>query len=545
MDLSALVAGAVAGDGAAFAELVRRHQAMAFGYARAILRDAHLAEDAVQEAFLAAYRDLAKLEDASSFPAWLRGIVRHQCGRCRRRRRVPTAPLAAALAVAAEAPGPDRQVEEREGLARLRAAIAALPQPQREVATLCYLGDYSQGEIAAFLGLPVTTVNNQLHTARQRLREGLPSATGGIPTNGGLPAALAARVGWVIRARGPVVEVRFAPDALPPVLTTLAVAEGPRRPARALGVAQHLGGGVTRCLAVAPDAGDGPVAGLEVINTERPVGVATGDEGVRRAITILRRAAESAALVETGIKAIDLLCPYAEGGAVGFIGDMGAGKMTLVAEVMQALARAGADLTLFTFVQPGAEVDLLRGAAPTLPATSAGAICLPVEDAAGAPAAAALDAVTYVSRGIAATGRYPAVDPLRSRSRSLRGEIVGREHIAVAAGVRRLLRRARILALRTGGREGFGAQERALAARAAKVRNFLTQPLFVAESFTHLPGRVVARAATVAAFAALLRGDCDALPEEAFLMCGALDEAIAKAGAAVVATPSATGPARC
>src|SRR3954453_14868333 len=135
---------ATQGDVAALTELVGRYQGMAFGYALSLLRDFHLAQDATQEAFVAAYFGLATLDDPGKFPSWLRGIVRHQCARFLRRRQVMTVALDAARAVAAPEAPPERQIEERDGVATILAAIDALPEVLRAVTILYYLEDRSQ-----------------------------------------------------------------------------------------------------------------------------------------------------------------------------------------------------------------------------------------------------------------------------------------------------------------------------------------------------------------------------------------------------------------
>src|SRR5258708_2880499 len=128
MDLSTLIERGCAGDLAAFTELIRRYQNMAFGYVFSVLRDFHLAQDAAQEAFIIAYADLGKLAEPAAFPAWLRGIVRHQCGRMLRKRRVAVVSLEDASAVATATPGPEQHAEQRDTSERVLAAIDALPE---------------------------------------------------------------------------------------------------------------------------------------------------------------------------------------------------------------------------------------------------------------------------------------------------------------------------------------------------------------------------------------------------------------------------------
>src|SRR5688500_4236628 len=170
MDLTELIAASKAGDAEAFTELVRRYQAMVFGSAYAALGDFHLAEDAAQQAFVTAYRGLDRLEQPERFAGWLRGIVRFECAHLRRRRRVLQVPIEAAAQLVSSTPGPVQPAEEREAVERLLAAINALPPAEREATVLFYLQERSQREVAAFLGVPVSTVNNRLRTARKRLK---------------------------------------------------------------------------------------------------------------------------------------------------------------------------------------------------------------------------------------------------------------------------------------------------------------------------------------------------------------------------------------
>jgi len=170
-DLRALVTQAQAGDLDAFGEIVRRFQDMAYGYAYSLLGDFHLAEDAAQEAFIEAYRCLPKLREPAAFPGWFRRIVFKRCDRLTRRKRVSTAPLGSVGSVASESPGPPEKAERREMRDKVLDAIGSLPDEERAVTTLYYIDGYSQKDVAEFLEVPVTTVNNRLHASRQRLKE--------------------------------------------------------------------------------------------------------------------------------------------------------------------------------------------------------------------------------------------------------------------------------------------------------------------------------------------------------------------------------------
>jgi len=170
MDLEALTRQAKHGDLDAFGELTRRFQHMAYGYALSFVRDLQHAEDIVQEAFVAAWFSLPTLEDPAAFPGWLRGIVRHHAHRQLRRKPPESRPLLEADGVFSAEAGPERRMERRQQYRAVLAAIGRLPRPLREVVTLFYVHECSQQDIATFLGVPVSTVNNRLHAARAQLK---------------------------------------------------------------------------------------------------------------------------------------------------------------------------------------------------------------------------------------------------------------------------------------------------------------------------------------------------------------------------------------
>jgi RNA polymerase sigma factor (sigma-70 family) len=170
-ELISSVRRAQAGDLEAYGWIVRRFQDMAVGYAASIIGDFHLAEDAAQEAFLEAWRDLAQLREPAAFAGWLRKIVFKQCDRITRGKRVPTVPMEAAVDLAAPQLGPAEMAERREMQEAVRQAIRSLPEGERVVTVLFYISEYSQPEIAAFIGLSVIAVKKRLAAARRRLRE--------------------------------------------------------------------------------------------------------------------------------------------------------------------------------------------------------------------------------------------------------------------------------------------------------------------------------------------------------------------------------------
>jgi RNA polymerase sigma factor (sigma-70 family) len=176
-ELESLVALAQAPDASlarrhdAFGELVLRFQNMAYGYAYAVLGDSYLAQEAAQEAFVAAYQHLQQLRDPSAFPGWLRRIVLTQCSRLVRGRRIAVQPIEKAVHLSADQPDLAAAIEQQELAEQLHAAIHALPEQQRAAVMLYYIDGYSQNEVAAFLELSVDAVKKQLQRARGRLQE--------------------------------------------------------------------------------------------------------------------------------------------------------------------------------------------------------------------------------------------------------------------------------------------------------------------------------------------------------------------------------------
>ena len=165
-----LVSSAQAGDESAFAELVRLHQNRAVAYATAILGDYQLGQDAAQEAFVDAFRNLRSLQEPGAFGSWLRTIVFKHCDRMTRRKRLPMSGLESALDLASPAPSPHEVLEARENRGRLRDAIATLSSTQQQAVLLFYMGGCSHAEVATFLGVTSNTVKTRLYAARQHLK---------------------------------------------------------------------------------------------------------------------------------------------------------------------------------------------------------------------------------------------------------------------------------------------------------------------------------------------------------------------------------------
>ncbi|OMP13797.1 hypothetical protein COLO4_00936 [Corchorus olitorius] len=193
---------------------------------------------------------------------------------------------------------------------------------------------------------------------------------------------------------------------------------------------------------------------------------------------------------------------------------------------------------IFRFVQAGSEVSALLGRMPSAvgyqPTLSTEMVYVPADDLTDpAPATtfAHLDATTVLSRGLAAKGIYPAVDPLDSTSTMLQPRIVGEQHYETAQSVKQTLQRYKELQdiIAILGLDELSEEDRLTVARARKIERFLSQPFFVAEVFTGSPGKYVGLAETIRGFKLILSGELDGLPEQAFYLVGNIDEATAKA----------------
>ncbi|WNC68531.1 F0F1 ATP synthase subunit beta [Thalassotalea nanhaiensis] len=455
--------------------------------------------------------------------------------------------------------------------------------------------------------------------------------------------------GKVVSIIGAVVDVEFPQNAVPQVYDALTITEGDLS-GLVLEVQQQLGGGVVRTIAMG--SSDGLRRGLNVENTgtniQVPVGVKTlgrimnvlgepideaGPIGEEERWTIHREApsyeeqAASNELLETGIKVIDLVCPFAKGGKVGLFGGAGVGKTVNMMELIRNIAiehsgysvfagvgertREGNDFyhemsesnvldkvalvygqmneppgnrlrvamtgltmaekfrdegrdvlffvdNIYRYTLAGTEVSALLGRMPSAVGyqptlaeemgvlqeritstkngsiTSIQAVYVPADDLTDpSPATtfAHLDATVVLSRDIASQGIYPAIDPLDSTSRQLDPLVVGAEHYETARGVQSTLQRYKELKdiIAILGMDELSEEDKQTVARARKIERFLSQPFFVAEVFTGSPGKYVSLKDTIAGFKGILAGDYDELPEQAFYMVGAIEEAAEKA----------------
>jgi RNA polymerase sigma factor (sigma-70 family) len=170
MEMAEWVKAAQAGDREAFGELVRRFQDMAYAAAYARLRDHQHAQDAAQDAFIAAYTSLPKLQQPDAFPGWFRSIVFHQCARILRKKVDAFLPLEAADELSEPESQPLERAMENETKDQVREAVLALPEHERIVTHLFYIGGHSLKDISTFLDIPVATVKTRLHAARKHLK---------------------------------------------------------------------------------------------------------------------------------------------------------------------------------------------------------------------------------------------------------------------------------------------------------------------------------------------------------------------------------------
>ena len=409
-------------------------------------------------------------------------------------------------------------------------------------------------------------------------------------------------IGKIISAKGPVIDIQFDGDNnLPALNTAIEIQNGDEL--LVVEVAQHIGDDVVRCVAMGPT--DGVKRGMDALNTGNPISVPVGNETLGRMFNVLgqpidgkealgdstkkmpiHRSAPTYAeqrteteILETGIKVVDLICPFIKGGKIGLFGGAGVGKTVLIQEFINNIAtehgglsvfagvgersREGQDVLLFIdnifrFTQAGSEVSALLGRVPSQAGyqptlatemgalqeritstkkgsiTSVQAVYVPADDLTDpAPATtfAHLDAKVVLDRSIAALGIYPAVDPLNSSSRALDPLVVGTEHYEVAHGVQQILQRFQELQdiIAILGMDELGEEDKLTVARARRVRNYLSQPFTVASQFTGMDGKYVRIADTIKGFKEILEGKHDDLPEQAFHNVGTIEEAIEKA----------------
>ena len=458
--------------------------------------------------------------------------------------------------------------------------------------------------------------------------------------------------GRIVQVMGPVVDVVFEDGNLPCIKDALQVENNGKT--CIMEVAQHLGNDEVRCLMLA--ASEGLCKDMEVTATGSGIKVPVGEQTLGRLFNVLGETIDNGEeikedtehwvihrdppsfedqspvveILETGIKVIDLLAPYAKGGKIGLFGGAGVGKTVLIQELIRNVAtehggysiftgvgersREGNDLwtemkasgvldktalvfgqmneppgarmrvaetgltmaeyfrdkehqnvllfidNIFRCTQAGSEVSARLGRMPSAvgyqptlatemgelqeriastkngSVTSVQAVYVPADDLTDpAPATtfAHLDATTVLSRKVVEQGIYPAVDPLESNSRILEADIVGEEHYEVANRVTEVLQKYKELQdiIAILGMEELSDEDKATVMRARKIQKFLSQPFFVAETFTGVPGKYVPLKETIRGFKMILDGEMDEYPENAFFNVGTIDEVIEKAKA--------------
>ena len=461
--------------------------------------------------------------------------------------------------------------------------------------------------------------------------------------------------GNIVQIIGAVVDVEFPSESIPGIYDALIVdAVGVET---TLEVQQQLGDGVVRTIALGST--DGLQRGLNVNNTGAPISVPVGENTLGRIMNVLGEPIDelgevkteekwsihrdapkftelsaTSELLETGIKVIDLICPFAKGGKVGLFGGAGVGKTVNMMELINNIATQHSGLSVFAgvgertregndfyhemqeagvvnikdfkkskvsmvygqmneppgnrlrvaltgltlaekfrdegrdvlffvdniyrFTLAGTEVSALLGRMPsavgyqptlaeemgklqeritstkTGSITSIQAVYVPADDLTDpSPATtfAHLDATVVLSRQIAELGIYPAVDPLDSTSRQLDPLVVGQEHYDTARSVQNTLQRYKELRdiIAILGMDELSEDDKLAVARARKIQRFLSQPFSVAEVFTATPGKYVSLKDTIKGFNAIVNGEYDHLPEQAFYMVGTIEEAAEKA----------------
>src|SRR5262249_47487771 len=352
MDHDHLVHRATGGDMQAFVELTRRFQHFAFGTALALVHDFQKAEDVVQDAFMAAWSGLPSLADPRAFPGWLRGIVRHHAFRVLRRKDLEVTPLTDAERVASEEIAPDHRLEQHQRATAVMAAMAELPDELREPAMLFFVHECSHQDIANFLSLSVATVNNRVHAARMALKRRMLTMVTETLQAHALPDDFANRIGRLIEARGNVVDILFDPNAMPDILSELAVSDEANRRAINVQVVQRPGAGIVRGIAGLPI--DGLPRGSTVLSSGRRSQAPIDLDDFGRIIPLLAGASPVAAgpgkLIETGIKVIDVMCPLVAGGSVVIAGEARVGVVVVTEELVRRLCGGNERVSLFPLV---------------------------------------------------------------------------------------------------------------------------------------------------------------------------------------------------
>lgn len=499
MTTESLVQRAIAGDVDAFTDLVTMYQGMAFAYAVTTLNDYQLAEDAVQQSLLTAYRNLTSLRDPRRFGGWLRGIVRFECLRLlreRSRHRSDSLDAPEAFEVVDQMTDVEQEAEIRGEVQRVLSEMARLPEHQLVVAQLYYLADQSQAAVAEFLGLSVSTVNNRLREARAFLRqEGVYPVSTQSMNNPDFSKA----IGNVIRSQGQMIDARIERESRPPLLTAVEIGDSERTVAAF--ISQYLDDDVARLVVMDGHGDQTDVASGLSVHSKGHVTDVVASSGMIDQLVRANRAVLSSTSISTGIKVIDLFAPLVEGGVVAIVGAMNVGKLVIVEELAARLERSGQQVTILVFLSSPDELGVVHKLDLRTDG-SVTAMMVPVADASFEALVSSLDRVNTVvamSGELAREGFYPAIDPLVSRSLTF-------EASPIATHVRELFR--------------VHPEDE----RAHLLRAYLTQPFFVAEPYTGRAGVTVTPEEAVADIARILKDDVATLEPAALMMRGSLTD---------------------
>ncbi|MDR3688188.1 MAG: sigma-70 family RNA polymerase sigma factor [Fimbriimonas sp.] len=507
MDLEEIIDRTYSGDVQAFSGLVMCYRDMAFGYALTLVGRDQMAEDVVQESFLAAYQNLDRLRDPRAFGVWLRGIVRHQAFRAIRTQ-LPTDSWDEIVDSDLEAPSSRYDTLRPAISSQVRDAIDALELEQREAILLFYECGLSQSEIATQMGVTVHAVNMRLHAARKRLRRRLTTMsdnTSHLPNSGRIQDV-----------RGPILTVQFAPNSVPPILSSIR-GMGEER----LCVIRHHSAG--RVIAAPRRAGSIWLPGQEVLD-ERLAFAGSLDTHVVSQIVSQSATAHSGQPVTTGVKTVDLFSPLSQSGVSGIFCEWGLGVLVLLPELVYRLENAAARQSLLVFAPPMRDerqwsefVDEASVGTNDIQITY-----LPVDDPVDGgfiDSTSKLDARIVLGRYLAEQAIWPCVDPLASRSKRL--EPNGGEELP--RSICNLLREYMALQFSVNSSERHALSPDALerVQRARKALRYLSQPFYVAEPYTKRPGVFVKPDEARRVFADILNGRLDSIHRDAFYMTGA------------------------
>lgn len=508
------------GDTGAFTGLVKQYQNLAFAYAFSILKDFHRAQDAAQEAFIVAYYQISQLQDPEAFPGWLKGIVRNQCHRQLRGKMNRWESLDTLEDNAGDEHGPDQMLSHKEQNLAVLQAIHSLLERQREVVSLFYIEENSQQDIAAFLEMSIGDVNNCLHAARKTLKRRMDSMVDQTFKAKALSKDFAEGIGKIIKVQGRLVDAEMDPSFNPVLFDDLKVG---KKSESKLTVVQRLKNGLVRCLIHGESASLKP--DVKIQNEGAKSFPSMGEDAIKEVVLgIGTPAEEKPEVFETGIKIIDLLCPFPKKGNIGLMGGTGAGRSALVAEMYKKFLKKDGNLSLFFFVGPNeaSSVSAMIEHEPDLsvdeggPLQTAWLITANAAEPDFAKSADYLEARPFFSTLMAAQKRFPAVDPIRSHSRLLDVSIIGEDHYKTAMQVRELLAKGETL-------------NDSLASRARKLRNLFTQPFYVMANSTKVEGISVGLKDTIETCQMILAGEMDELPEQAFLYTGGFTDIKKKA----------------